>query len=106
MSTRKAETRTRTTQAVEPAASSVPSTLSWQEEMVVRMSKGLGEDGDLALEFRAGSFPETRMKLALIESEVWAWLQARESACDDAIVVDTEAKVTMVRQLKAGSGES
>ena len=61
--------------------------LTWEEEMVVRMRKGLSESDDAALEFRGQTHPETQARLAMIEAHllsemhgVGPWAEAEEEA--------------------------
>lgn len=44
-------------------------TLTWLEEIVVRMARGVSEEEEFVLEFRGGAYADTRARLALMEAD-------------------------------------
>ena len=63
---------TKTTVQTRTLTERVTRTLTREEELVVRMTRGLGEGPEYALEFRGGTHPETSAQLALIEAAILA----------------------------------
>lgn len=75
--------------------------LTWQEEVVVRMTRGVSESEDFVLEFRGQERPDVQARLALIEGEALLALGLLEVSSEaDAPVVD-EPSIEVDRDLKA-----
>lgn len=64
--------KTTTTTTTRTLTSRVTRQLTREEELVVRMTRGLSEGADHALEFRGASNPELAAQLALVEATLLA----------------------------------
>lgn len=76
---------------------------------MVRMRRGLSEEGDFALEFRGGRFADTRLKLALLEGDALSWLREEEARRQEEASalppVERDAEEKVLAALRRGTSE-
>lgn len=87
--------------------------LTWEEEMTVRMSHGLSEGPEHALEFRGQLHNELRARLGMMEAELLEAMFQRGPLAQSSVeapAVDVEGRARILEQLarlqgKAGEDE-
>jgi hypothetical protein len=88
--------------AVETRTVTRKSTLTREEELVVRMSRGLSEGPAHALEFRGQQDRELRARLALIEAMAFAEVNQAGTVTDDpGVEVDEEMRTKILARLRS-----
>lgn len=105
------QTQTRTTTRVPTETRSQDLQLTWEEEMTVRMSHGLSESADHALEFRGQLHGELRARLGMMEAELMEAMFQRGPMAQpkvEAPAVDAEGRARILAQLARlhGSGNN
>lgn len=98
MDAKKKTTSTTTTTRTRTLTDRVTRTLTRDEELVVRMTRGLGEGAGFALEFRGDAHAETAAQLALIEANLLAEM-FDEGPVAERTSVDTELKGRILDKL-------
>jgi hypothetical protein len=74
--------------------------LTREEELVVRMSRGLGEGGSFALPMRSGSVGDLRARLALIEAGLLAEVHGAGPLAEQlGVQVDADMKAKILARL-------
>jgi hypothetical protein len=73
--------------------------LTREEELVVRMRKGLSEEGDFLLEFRGAGNEEVTARLGLIEANLLADMFDAGPLAAPRATVDTAMKDRIIDQL-------
>lgn len=77
-------------------------TLTWLEEVVVRMGRGVSEKEDFVLEFRGAAHADTRARLALMEAdalEALGVVSEGEPLDDAGVEVDGALKARILARL-------
>lgn len=93
--------------AVETRTADRKRTLSREEELVVRMTRGLSEGPGHPLEFRGQKDRELRARLALIEAMAYAEISSAGSVTDDVesedpgVEVDEEMRTKIIARLRS-----
>lgn len=96
MATKKTQTTVRTGTLTERRTGE--RTLTRDEELVVRMTRGLSEGADHRLEFRGGTHADVRARLALMEAHLLSEMHADTGSDID---VDEGLKSRIVDRLAA-----
>ena len=91
--------KTKTSVATRTLTRRETTVLTREEELVVRMRKGLSEEGDFALEFRGAGNEEVSARLGLIEATLLAEMFDAGPLAAPRTTVDTEMKDRILDQL-------
>ncbi len=73
--------------------------LTHQEEMVVRMTRGISETDGHPLEFQGSDIDETRAKLALMEAQLLAQMHQSGPLAEQSTGVDLQVKSAILNHL-------
>lgn len=100
MASRKTTTHSETRTVTEFSRVARKDELTRDEELVVRMSRGLGEGSQFGLEHRGNAFAETRARLALMEAGLLADLHGTGPLAEQlGVVVDAGVKAKILARL-------
>ena len=91
--------KTKTSVAIRTLTRRETTVLTREEELVVRMRHGLGEDGDFPLEFRGAGNAEVAARLGLIEATLLAEMFETGPLASPRTTVNTEMKDRIIERL-------
>ena len=90
--------------AIPPTSTREHEGLTWQEEMVVRMTRGLSEAGEHELEYRGRLHREPRARLAQLEAELLASMHGAGPLAEvdeaPAVEIQEEARDRIMERLR------